>query len=211
VLAALERRGASFAQDLQRASELLPEHFEAGLTQLIGHGLVTCDSFGGLRRLITPPSRRSSLNAAHALVPAGRWSRFRMPEESPSAPGRVAIENQTEQVARLLLARYGVIFRRMLERERIPLPWRALVQVYRRLELRGDVRGGRFVQFFTGEQYALPGAIEQLRTLRRQKALGPADDTTPLRVAAADPLNLGGILTPEARIPALTRQRVAIG
>ena len=211
VLAALETRGASFAQDLQRASALLPEHFEAGLTQLIGHGLVTCDSFGGLRRLITPPSRRTSLNAAHALTPAGRWSRFRTPEEPAEALERFATEDRMEQVALRLLARYGVVFRRMLERERIPVPWRDLVRAYRRLELRGDVRGGRFVQRFTGEQYALPEAIEKLRELRRKKALGPPEDATPLRVAAADPLNLEGILTPEARIPALTRQRVAIG
>jgi ATP-dependent Lhr-like helicase len=114
-----------------------------------------------------------------------------------------------ERIARVLLARYGVVFRKMLERERIPLPWRELVSVYRRLELRGDVRGGRFVQRFAGEQYALPDAVETLRTLRRRHALAPAGD--PVRVSASDPLNLEGVLTPEARIPAAGRQRVAIG
>ena len=202
VLEALDQRGASFAQDLQRASRLLPEHFEAGLTQLIGHGLVTCDSFGGLRRLITPPSRRSTLLNAYALTPQGRWSRFRGTGDAPVA-------ERAERVARVLLRRYGVVFRRMLERERIPLPWRELVAVYRRMELRGDVRGGRFVQRFAGEQYALPEAVETLRTLRRKHALAPAGD--PVRVAASDPLNLEGVLTPEARIPAIGRHRVAIG
>ncbi len=210
VLQALDPRGASFAQDLKRASGLLPEHFEAGLTRLIGHGLVTCDSFGGLRRLITPPSRRSSLVTSQVLTPAGRWSRFRTPEEPAAVLDRIALEDQAERIARLLLARYGVVFRRMLDRERIPLPWRSLVAVYRRLELRGEVRGGRFVQRFTGEQYALPEAVEALRDLRRRGALDPAAGAA-VRVAASDPLNLEGILTPEARIPALTRQRVAIG
>ena len=212
VLEALNRRGASFAQDLRQASGLLPEHFEAGLTQLIGHGLVTCDSFGGLRRLITPPSRRSSLLQAHALTPAGRWSRFRVPEAPRDpAPDRMAREERAERVARVLLERYGVVFRRMLERERIPLPWRELVAVYRRLELRGDVRGGRFVQRFSGEQYALPEAVELLRELRRKQALVPAAEGEGLRVSASDPLNLEGILTPVARIPSQLQRRIAIG
>jgi ATP-dependent Lhr-like helicase len=210
VLAVLEARGACFAPELQRESGLLPEHFEAGLTQLIGHGLVTCDSYGGLRRLLLPPSRRRGMTAAQALAPAGRWSRFRERDRdvrpAGSVEARAAREDAATFAATRLLARYGVVFRRLLERERIPLPWRELVAVYRRMELRGTVRGGRFVQRFSGEQYALPEAVELMRRLRRQGA-APG----PLKVAAGDPLNLEGILTPESRISAQTRRLVAIG
>ncbi|MEO6463135.1 MAG: ATP-dependent DNA helicase, partial [Candidatus Eisenbacteria bacterium] len=213
VLAGLEARGACFAPELQRESGLLPEHFEAGLTQLIGHGLVTCDSYGGLRRLLLPPSRRRGMTAAQALAPAGRWSRFREGDRQVRPAGsheaRAAREAAATFAAMQLLARYGVVFRRLLERERIPLPWRDLVAVYRRMELRGELRGGRFVQRFSGEQYALPEAVEMMRRLRRQNAGGASPEG--LRVAAGDPLNLEGILTPESRISAQTRRLVAIG
>jgi len=213
VLAVLERRGACFAPDLQRDSALLPEHFEAGLKQLIGHGLVTCDSYGGLRRLLLPASRRRGMTTAQALAPAGRWSRLRDPAREVHAAGsaeaRAAREDLATFAATQLLERYGVVFRHLLERERIPLPWRELVHELRRMELRGDVRGGRFVQRFSGEQYALPGAVELLRSLRRNGAMGTPAEA--LRVAAGDPLNLEGILTPESRIGAQTRRLVAIG
>jgi len=213
VLDVLETRGASLASELQQASALLPEHFEAGLTQLIGHSLVTCDSYGGLRRLLLPRSRRRGMSTAQALAPAGRWSRFRDPPRDGHAPhsaeARAAREDLAAFAAERLLERYGVVFRLLLERERIPLPWRELVLVLRRMELRGDVRGGRFVQSFSGEQYALPGAVELLRGLRRKGAMeAPAEA---LKVAAADPLNLEGILTPDSRISAQTRRLVAIG
>jgi ATP-dependent Lhr-like helicase len=100
-----------------------------------------------------------------------------------------------------------VIVRDLLERERLPVPWRDLVRVYRRLELRGDVRGGRFVQRFAGEQYALPQAIERMRALRRE---AKPPEVGGLWVSAADPLNLGGILTPDPRIPAQARSRVRV-
>jgi len=211
---ALEARGASFTQELERATGLLPSHFEMGLTQLIGHGLVTCDSFGGLRRLITPPSRRRGVAKSAPMVPAGRWSRFRSPETNGAV---LRDEELVDFVAQRLLDRYGVVFRRLLERERIPVAWRDLVRVYRHLELRGDVRGGRFVQRFSGEQYARPEAVELLRRLRRKtlQIVGPAEavEKAPegLQVAATDPLNLEGILTPEARIPAVARRRVRVG
>src|SRR5207249_11631187 len=109
--------------------------------------------------------------------------------------------------------RYGVVFRRLVERERLPVPWRDVVRVCRRLELRGDLRGGRFVQRFSGEQYALPEAVETLRNVRRRdqarSGLGAATDAG-LKVAAADPLNLAGILTPEPKVPALPRRRVMV-
>jgi ATP-dependent Lhr-like helicase len=132
-------------------------------------------------------------------------------------------EDLAEFAARQLLARTGVVFKRLLERERIPVPWRDLVRVYRRLELRGDVRGGRFVHLFAGEQYALPEAVDLMRRLRRSHDRSRAheldhialaeraqSDGTELQVPATDPLNLHGILTPDARIPALGRRRVRV-
>src|SRR5262249_12166457 len=152
ILDTLEARGACFTQELERTTRLLPSHLEMGLGQLIGQGLVTCDSFGGLRRLVTPPSRRRGVTKRLPLAPAGRWSRCRAAAarpaegepEGPPVPG----EREAEFGASQLLARYGVVFKRLIDRERIPVPWRDLVRVYRRQELRGEVRGGRFVQRF---------------------------------------------------------------
>ncbi|HYM81819.1 MAG TPA: hypothetical protein VEY91_10495, partial [Candidatus Limnocylindria bacterium] len=222
ILEAMEARGACFAQELARASRLLPAHFEMGLTQLIGHGLVTCDSFGGLRRLITSPSHRRGVMKRVPLTPAGRWSRFRTEPLAPFGGG-----SEVEFAARQLLRRYGIVFRRVIERERIPVPWRDLVRTYRHWELRGEVRGGRFVQRFAGEQYAQPEAVELIRRLRRkglaiefgapiQERRGPEtrSDSTELlglSVSAGDPLNLDGILTPEPRIPAQARRKVLVG
>jgi ATP-dependent Lhr-like helicase len=187
-----------------------------GLTQLIGHGRITSDSFGGLRRLITPPSKRRGVMKRAHLTPAGRWSRFRddTPEE-PAAP-RTPADDQIEFVARQLLDRYGVVFRRLIDRERVPVPWRDLVRVYRHHELRGDIRGGRFVHRFSGEQYARPEAIELMRRLRRTggtprlPSLEKREGARGIEVAAADPLNLQGVLTPEPRIPAQARGRVRV-
>jgi len=203
VLSALESRGPSFTQDLQSASGLLASHFEMGLVELIGHGRISCDSFGGLRRLITPPSRRRGVMKRAPLTPAGRW----WGRHSDAGPGdsETTPEAEIELVGRRLLDRYGVVFRKILTRERLPVPWRDLIRLYRHQELRGDVRGGRFVQRFSGEQYALPEAVELMRRLRRS---GQEIRAT---VSAADPLNLRGILTPEERLPSQTRQRVEVG
>jgi len=202
LLEILGTRGASFTQELQRASDLLPSHVEMGLSQLIGHGVVTCDSFSGLRRLITPPSRRRGVMKRAPFAPAGRWTRFRSHEAELVTPAPRLVEF----AARRLLDRYGVVFRRVLDRERIPIPWRDLVRVYRLWELRGDVRGGRFVQRFSGEQYALPEAIEMMRRLRRtNRGAGSG-----LKLSASDPLNLDGILTPEARVPAQARRKILV-
>jgi len=134
-------------------------------------------------------------------APSGRWATLR-----PASEDREAPDQALELVARQLLARYGVVFRRVLERERIPIPWRDLVRLYRLWELRGDVRGGRFVQRFAGEQYALPEAVELMRRIRRAAPARAVE----IRVSAADPLNLEGILTPEPRIPAQARRRVLV-
>jgi ATP-dependent Lhr-like helicase len=188
----LTARGAMFPQELARAAKLLPAHLETGLSELIARGHLTCDSFGALRWLIVPPSRRRG-----PLATVGRWSLIhRETVPAPDAPFFAA---------RALLRRTGVVFRKTLAREKIPIPWRDLLRVLRTLEARGDVRGGRFVGGFDGEQYALPEAVELLRAVRRR------GDTPPLQVAAADPLNFRGILTPDGRIPSIARQHVSVG
>jgi ATP-dependent Lhr-like helicase len=211
ILEVLDTSGPSFAAEILRRSKLLPSHFEMGLVQLLGHGLVTCDSFGGVRRLLIAPSRRKGVTKRVPFSPPGRWSRLRGQSEIASPPGDERASPPSDETitfaARRLLDRYGVVVRDLLQRERLPFFWRDLVRVYRRLELRGDVRGGRFVQRFTGEQYALPGAIELMRKVRRE---GPAPEVGGLWVSAADPLNLGGILTPDARVPSQARQRVQV-
>jgi ATP-dependent Lhr-like helicase len=199
LLRALRSHGPMFPQFLQKAAGLVPAHVEMGLADLLARGFVTCDSFAALRQMITPPSRRRS-----ALRPVGRWSLFRTePVEKPEN-GKVA-DPLTEMAARQLLRRTGVVFRRTVQREKIPVSWLALSRVYRRMELRGKVRGGRFVGGFSGEQFALPEAVELLRRLRRQ---GPRPATS---VLPADPLNFQGVLTPEKRVPAGTRQALLVG
>jgi ATP-dependent Lhr-like helicase len=164
---------------------------ESALGELVGKGVLTCDAFAALRWLIVPPSRRRG-----AMPTLGRWSLFR--REASPAP-------DAEFAARRLLRRTGVVFRKTIERERMPVPWRDLVRVYRTLEARGEVRGGRFVAGPSGEQYALPEAVPMLRAVRRR---GPGE---PVTVSAADPLNYRGILTPDTRVPAQARRKVQVG
>jgi ATP-dependent Lhr-like helicase len=193
LLKPLQSQGAMFPQNLQKAAELVRAHAEMGLADLVSHGFATCDSFGALRQMITPPSRRRN-----PLRPVGRWSCFRT---TPSP----ATDEQKESAALQLLRRTGVVFRRILDREKLPLNWLQLSRIYRRLELRGDVRGGRFVAGFSGEQFALPAAVEQIRRIRRQGR------REPVSVVSADPLNFQGILTPEPRISPTLRREVLVG
>jgi ATP-dependent Lhr-like helicase len=195
LLVPLRAQGAMFPQNLQKAANLVPAHVEMGLADLVAHGLATCDSFAALRQMITPPSRRK-----HPLKPVGRWTCFR----SATSPASQS-DTLTEMAARQLLRRTGVVFRRLLTRERIPVTWSALSRVYRRMELRGELRGGRFAAGFSGEQFALPEAVELLRQIRRQ---GPRQAVT---VVSADPLNFQGILTPEKRVAATSREEVLVG
>jgi ATP-dependent Lhr-like helicase len=203
----LQDRGASFFHELVPLSGLLPTQVEQALGELAGLGLVTSDSFAGLRTLITPSSKRKPLSGTrrrHRTVPfgiesAGRWALV----------GRGAVERRgseddsVELAARALLRRYGVVFKRLLARETGAPPWRELLLVYRRLEARGEIRGGRFVSGMSGEQFALPEAVAQLRAIRRQESLGRL-----IAVGAADPLNMTGIVTPGERIAAVARSRV---
>jgi ATP-dependent Lhr-like helicase len=194
LLRVLTAQGPMFPQNLPRAAELVPAHVEMGLGDLLARGLITCDSFGALRQMITPPSRRR-----HGLHPVGRWCRFRC------GPAEKRRDDLNEMVADQLLRRTGVVFRRMLEREKVPVSWSALTRVYRRMELRGELRGGRFVGGFSGEQFALPQAVELLRRLRRQGS------RKPISVVATDPLSFRGILTPETRIAPAIGRGVPVG
>lgn len=200
---ALASRGAMFFIDLVRMTGLLRTQAEQALAELVAWGLVTSDSFSGLRALITPASRRASFSrplraGASGVDGAGRWSLV-VHEPAPAAGGEVAPE-----VAWALLERYGVVFRALLRREAGFLPpWRDLARAWRRLEARGEIRGGRFVSGFSGEQFALPEAVEALRAVRRR-----GGDAEELAIAAADPLNLCGIVTPGPRLPPGPRNRV---
>ena len=169
------------------------------------------DSFAGLRALLVPSDRRKSSRRRAApasrspfgMEDAGRWALAR--RARPTQTGRRGgSRGAVEHVARTLLRRYGVVFWRLLEREAAWLPpWRELLRVYRRLEARGDIRGGRFVAGFSGEQFALPDAIGMLREVRRKPASGAL-----VSLSGADPLNLAGILTPGPKLAALTGNRL---
>ncbi|HEX7337587.1 MAG TPA: DEAD/DEAH box helicase [Gemmatimonadales bacterium] len=214
----LQQRGASFFHELTAASGLLPTQVEQALGELAGTGLVTSDSFAGLRALITPSSKRKPLSAArrrvrtapYGIESAGRWALLGGHAEGRNGkdpgtdkPSDRPAGQYTELAARALLRRYGVVFKRLLAREAGVPAWRDLLMVYRRLEARGEIRGGRFVTGMSGEQFALPEAVAQLRAIRRQEKTG-----TLTAVGGADPLNLVGIITPGDRIPALTSNRI---
>jgi len=190
----LARRGAMFFQELARSTKLLPAFLEESLRELIALGRVTCDSFTGLRWFILPLSKRRE-----GGLTAGRWSILTREAGSPATP---------EFVARRLLHRTGVVFRKTLAREKIPVAWRDIARACRILEARGEIRGGRFVGGFDGEQYALPEAVTLLRAVRKRDR--SPDEQPTLTVSAADPLNFRGILTPDERVAPTTRQQVRV-
>jgi ATP-dependent helicase Lhr and Lhr-like helicase len=216
VLDALQSGGALFFTELVRRSDLLPSQVEEALSHLAALGLVTSDSFDGLRALLVPShkrptfgrnvgKRRRKTNLA-SIEFAGRWSLLRTQVASqPSGNGAESSERDAAaaKFARALLRRYGVVFRRLLERESFAITWYELGRVYRRWEARGEIRGGYFVAGISGEQFALPEAIGLLRSIRKAP---PKGELTTL--SAADPLNLQGILTPGSRIAALTANRI---
>jgi len=218
VLDALQSGGALFFTELMRRSDVsgLPSQLEEALSQLAALGLVTSDSFDGLRALLVPPDkrptfgrnigkRRRKTNLA-SIEFAGRWSLLRSPIPSqPSGNGVESSERDTAaaKFARVLLHRYGVVFRRLLERESLGASWYELGRIYRRWEARGEIRGGYFVGGISGEQFALPEAIGSLRSIRKVPLKGEL-----ITLSAADPLNLQGILTPGPRIAALTANRI---
>jgi ATP-dependent Lhr-like helicase len=209
VLRFLETRGASFLGDVARSIGRLPTETEDALWELVASGIVTGDGIAGLRTLLLPEKERRPRRAAHLraipgragrrMMPVGRWSLLRTePSVTPAA------EEYVEHSARRLLARYGIVFRDILGRERLLPAWRALLLTLRRMEARGEVRGGRFVEGFVGEQFALPEAVDTLRAVRRHRM---PDEL--VIVAAADPLNLVGIVTPGARVSPFSGQVIA--
>lgn len=208
VWAHIESRGASFFDDIVADTGLLRTQCENALDELAAAGFVTCDSFAGLRALVMPSARRNAFGrrtrrtTLPGIEEAGRWDRIRRPVADEA--GERFDEDALETLARTLLRRYGVVFRRVLERECSLPPWRHLLWTLRRLEAAGEIRGGRFVAGFSGEQFALPEAVGALRDCRRREPSGRIDV-----VSAADPLNLVGIVLPGVRVPALAANRVA--
>jgi ATP-dependent Lhr-like helicase len=201
------QHGASFFYELVEGTGLLRTQVEDALAELVAYGLVTSDSFAGLRALLVPSEQRKPYGggkrrrrtATVGMDDAGRWALARR-----AVPERNAGPDAIEHLARTLLRRYGVVFWRLIEREADWLPpWRELLRVFRRLESRGEIRGGRFVAGFSGEQFALPDAVGLLRETRRRPASGAF-----VSISGADPLNLVGILTPGQKLPALTGNRL---
>ncbi len=210
VLTQLETRGALFHHELAAATGRPAAEVEDAVWDLVARGLVAADGFASVRGLLSargrwarrlavasPPGLRRSAPGRDGAE--GRWALL----PPPPQPEAVDAETLAEAVAEQLLARWGVVFRDLAVREALALPWREVVRALRRLEARGLVRGGRFVTGFVGEQYALPEAVELLRQTRRAARSGET-----VRVAAADPLNLIGVLTPGPRVAAAARGTV---
>jgi ATP-dependent Lhr-like helicase len=212
----LASSGALFFSELVRQTRLLPSQVEEALSQLAALGFVTCDSFDGLRALLVPSNKRPTFGRPVArgrrkttiasIEFAGRWSLLRppiAPHDSGNGAESTLREAAAEAFARVLLRRYGVVFRRMLERESLAISWYELGRIYRRLEARGEIRGGYFVGGVSGEQFALPEAIGLLRSIRKA---APKNEL--ITLSAADPLNWQGILTPGPRIAGFTANRI---
>jgi ATP-dependent helicase Lhr and Lhr-like helicase len=220
--------GASFFADFVENTGLLKTQVEEALAELVAGGMITADSFTGLRALLTPSNKRPSNHNAKRKAPAalfgmenaGRWSRLQRRGQSLNSAGfltsgragagSLSITNGAaaqaelvERIARVLLRRYGVVFRRLMDREGMTLPWRDLLRALRRLEARGEIRGGRFVAGVSGEQFALNEAVSALRSIRRKEPDGAL-----ISVSAADPLNLVGIVLPGARVPVIPTNRI---
>ena len=229
---ALASRGASFLPELVRATGRLPSEVEDGLWELVAAGLVSADGYDNLRALVDPRRRRGEGRgrAARPRHAAGRWALLdtgepAAPDAGPAArdggagardggagapiaaaaspdaddQGRRRYDEQVARFARQLLDRWGVVCRDLAARETLAPPWRDLLRALRRMEARGEIRGGRFVAGVVGEQFARPDAVELLRVVRREET--PPD---PVRVSAADPLNLTGVLLPGPRVSALS-------
>ncbi len=207
----LQQQGALFFIDIVKHTGILRTQVEAALGELVNWGLVTADSFAGLRAFISPAAKRARRNGRYArrhqafslFDQAGRWSLLERSNADEDVLTKKAIEADQVMTAQRLLRRYGIVFRKVLERETGLPPWRDLLRIYWRMEARGDIRGGRFVQSVSGEQFALPEAVGSLRSLRNSK---PSGDY--VVISAADPLNVQGILLPGNKIPVSASTRV---
>jgi ATP-dependent Lhr-like helicase len=208
VLETLRERGALFHSELGSSSNRLPVEIEEGLWDLVTRGLVSADGFQAVRSLLgsrdrwarTASKRRAKRGLRRgtrgSASAEGRWSLF--PGLNSGEAKEVDSDELAEAIAEQLLARYGVVFRDLVARETLAVPWREIAWAFRRMEARGSIRGGRFVSGFVGEQYALPGAVDALRRTRKIDRNGEV-----VRLSACDPLNLVGIITPGPRVPAV--------
>jgi ATP-dependent Lhr-like helicase len=210
----LERHGASFFEDLLHSTGLLRTQLESGLAELVNQSLITSDSFAGLRALLLPASKKSSSRQKSRLKRAlssgfenaGRWSLLKTPVQTNQTNNVLHSDSywiDIEYIANSLLKRYGVIFRKLLERESALPPWRDLLYVLRRMEARGEIRGGRFVDGFSGEQFALPEAVKLIRQVKKEET-----NEDLVAISASDPLNLTGLITPGQKIHAKTTNRI---
>ncbi len=198
VLDFLRQRGASFFADIVRGTGRLKAEVETGLWELVAGGLITADGFDNLRSLIDPKRRAGQGNARSARPrhSTGRWALLYTDQTADR-------NRAVEATCWMLLKRYGIVFRDLLSRETNLPKWRELQMAFRRLEDRGEIRGGRFVDGFLGEQFALPVAVESLRSTRKLPLTGET-----IVLSAADPLNLVGILLPGERVPAISGRTV---
>ena len=206
----IQEHGASFFDEIVDSARMLPTEAEDALGELVALGIVNSDSFAGLRALLVPSAQRGRPHGRSGrrrrsvtlfdMADAGRWALVRRPAKVPGSTDPEAVEH----VVRTLLRRWGVIFWKLLAREAAWLPpWREILMCCRRLEARGEIRGGRFIAGFSGEQYAVPEAVAPLREARRRPPTGQL-----VSLSGADPLNLIGILTPGARLPSLAGNRL---
>ena len=207
VIDALRSRGALFRHDLVAATGREPREIDQALWDAVARGLVTADGFRAIRSLLrrggrqTFPQPRGLRRGVSGTTggASGRWSLLPSPVASPDR------DELAEAVAEQLAARWGVVFRDLVFRESLAVPWRDLLWAFRRMEARGTIRGGRFVTGFSGEQYAHPDAVDVLRGLRKQRQNGER-----VRISAADPLNLTGVILPGPRIPAIATNTVTL-
>jgi ATP-dependent Lhr-like helicase len=206
VVEALGKRGAQFLAELAAATRRLPADIEEALWDGVSRGLLTADGFAAIRSLVETgrhrPKPAHSVSRLRRGAPrqnraAGRWSLI------PTVEPVDDRELLAEAVADQLLQRWGVVFRDLVVHEGMPLPWRDLQRALRRFEDRGLVRGGRFVAGFSGEQYALPAAVEGLADIRRRPRSGER-----VTVNACDPLNLTGVIIRGPRTPAVRTNTV---
>jgi ATP-dependent helicase Lhr and Lhr-like helicase len=219
ILEVLSKGGALFFGEIVRLTHLLPSRIERALAELAAHGLVTADGFEGLRALLVPEEKRTPFGTGgvrrhHKSVTGlefgGRWSLLRKGvgeggQSEAEVPGESGRQESVETFARVLLRRYGVVSRRIAEKESLRVPWFELIRIFRRLEARGEIRGGYFVGGLSGEQFAQPEAIGLLRSIRKAPAKGEL-----IAISAADPLNLVGILTSGPRIAAIAAHRLLL-
>jgi ATP-dependent helicase Lhr and Lhr-like helicase len=196
VLSVLRSRGASFFGDLASACGLDADELRQAIGALVAGGLVTSDGYSGLRALVWAARGRPAQHDRRSNF-AGRWTAVVATDDDATREQAVELQAWT------LLRRYGVIFRRLLTRETNAATWRELARIYRRLEARGEIRSGRFVTGMSGEQFALPDAVQRLREVRRVQP-----DGSLITISAADPLNLTGIVTAGERIRVAGRNRI---